>query len=102
MARPAIRLATRRVRDRVPPVGSSKFIGRPDLPADLPWSMTVLDEPLMFLAQLNLAECSLEAKLEPLGGLQPVHRERTLYFIISEADLAEQMFERAYLVEQCC
>jgi uncharacterized protein YwqG len=52
--RQAVRAKTHRI-EGVPVAGGSRIGGRPDLPADLPWPEHD-GQPLMFLAQLDLAE----------------------------------------------
>lgn len=52
---PAIKIQTQRVEESEIPVGSSKFGGRPDLPANFVW-FEWNDLALSFIAQINLAE----------------------------------------------
>jgi uncharacterized protein (TIGR02996 family) len=54
-ARPAIAYTTRKAAEKTLPVGTSKFGGRPDLPAGAKWPRFD-DRPLSFLGQFNLAE----------------------------------------------
>ena len=55
------------------PLGSSKFGGHPDLPADIEWfRMDLVDIPMSFIAQVNFAEVApfdLEHKLPERGML---------------------------------
>ena len=55
------------------PLGSSKFGGHPDLPADMEWfRMDLVDIPMSFIAQINFAEVApfdLEHKLPERGML---------------------------------
>jgi uncharacterized protein (TIGR02996 family) len=70
LAQPAITLGYERAPEHVLAVGSSKFGGRPDLPAGAKWP-EYEDEPLTFLAQFNLADlrASPVARELPAAGL---------------------------------
>jgi uncharacterized protein YwqG len=70
LARPCIRLQTTASRDDEITVGTSKFGGLPDAPANFAWPEWD-DQPLAFLGQINLAEIagiSINAPL-PSSGL---------------------------------
>lgn len=58
-AAPAIGFQTTPAPDEDIPIGTTKFGGLPDLPADMPWPATH-GRPLAFLAQINLADMPAE------------------------------------------
>lgn len=65
LIRPSVRLHATRVEESTVPGGATKLGGRPDLPADVEWPREQ-NEPLTFLAQLDLGEL---APLLPKGAL---------------------------------
>jgi uncharacterized protein (TIGR02996 family) len=73
LARPAVVVTSRRAAETKLPVGTSRFGGGPDMPADTGWP-TLGEEPLAFLAQFNLAElsASLVCRELPSTGLLSV------------------------------
>ena len=70
---PAIKIQTDRVEESDIAVGSSKFGGRPDLPANFVW-FEWNDLPLSFIAQINLAE------LPDVSGRRLLPDRGRLYF----------------------
>lgn len=70
LLRPAITLTATRTEDAQIPVGASKFGGAPDVPADFEWPLWN-DNPLGFLAQINLEEVTAfdVDELLPKSGL---------------------------------
>jgi len=59
LARPSVTITTKRLRsgkDKTE-IGSSKFLGEPDLPSDVPWPRCEYG-PLAFLAQIDMSEIS--------------------------------------------
>jgi uncharacterized protein (TIGR02996 family) len=62
---PSIQIRYARAPERTFPVGTSKFGGRPDLPAAAQWP-EYEGEPLTFLAQFNLAELHKSPVARPL------------------------------------
>ncbi|MBM3489952.1 MAG: DUF1963 domain-containing protein [Alphaproteobacteria bacterium] len=71
LARPAIELLPTALMAEPEATGLSCFGGRPDLPEEIDWPLDV-SEPLIFLAQLNLAELAphdRQHRLPPTGML---------------------------------
>ena len=61
------------------PVGSSKFYGKPDLPASIQWPMDVeKSEHLIFIAQINMKDIS--GRFHSVQGVLPT--EGWLYFFM--------------------
>lgn len=73
MLQPAIRLQTFSCNEDELPLGSSRIGGRPDLPDDVMWPIWK-DEPLAFLAQINLSD------LSKFSFASVLPREGWLYF----------------------
>jgi uncharacterized protein YwqG len=67
LVEPSVRLETRVVAEDEIPVGSSKLGGSPDLPAGFRWP-AFGDQPLSFVAQVNLAEVHRLPGAEVLPG----------------------------------
>ncbi len=70
LARPALRITSKRFPFRRLPIGTSQFGGRPDAPGNFDWPMRG-DEPLAFLAQFNLKDLSASVACRelPASGL---------------------------------
>jgi uncharacterized protein YwqG len=54
--KPEIRISLTLAEEDEIPIGCSKIGGRPDLPVSATWPCTLKDEPLAFLAQINLSD----------------------------------------------
>jgi len=54
--RPAIRIHPTALDGQEPPLGSSRFLGEPDMPESLDWPVDAEGTPLNFLVQINLSE----------------------------------------------
>lgn len=62
----ALLLRTSKTDESILPIGQSKIGGRPDLPPGIVWPMLSTGKPLVFLAQINLAE---SAEVETFADL---------------------------------
>lgn len=67
LAAPAVRIAVNATESDALPLGASRIGGMPDVPSDLEWP-TWRDNPLAFIAQLDMADVSCFAGADVLPG----------------------------------
>jgi len=80
LLKPAIKIIADKLNSQIPTTGESKFGGKPDLPMDIKWPLNPDNEPMAFLAQINLKDIRSFDEINILPG------KGMLYFFIDEPD----------------